>query len=152
MIQNTSFEASDFFSGGGGGACPRTPLEHTRLAVVFINSWKNRRRPPPPFVNSWIRNWGSYTVLNIAFCAWLSNMWPVYLHSMLKSYSGKNSIAPIHVASMIFKMWILGWVVKHGPIKSTLETLWLILRCDNCCPVCIICVMWTVESPCFVTH
>ena len=100
MIQNTSFEASDLFfsGGGGGGSMPRTPLEHTRLAVVFINS------PPPPFVNSWIRHRGSYTVLNIAFCAWLSNMWPVYLHLMLKSYSGQYSIAPIHVASMIFKM------------------------------------------------
>ena len=29
-----------------GEACPRTPLEHTRLAVVCINSYKNRRTPP----------------------------------------------------------------------------------------------------------
>ena len=48
MIQNTSFEASDLFFCGGGGAGPRTPLDHTRLTVVFINSWKNRRRTPPP--------------------------------------------------------------------------------------------------------
>ena len=40
--------------------------------------------PPPPLVNSWIRHWG-YIVVKIALCAWLSNMWPVYLHSMLKS-------------------------------------------------------------------
>ena len=39
-----------------GEACPRTPLEQTRLAVVCINSYKNRRTPPP-FVNSWIRHW-----------------------------------------------------------------------------------------------
>ena len=70
MIQNTSFEASDlFFYGGGGGSMP-PDLSRTYEAGCGVYKFlkKSAAPPPPPFVNSSIRNWGSYTVLNIAFC------------------------------------------------------------------------------------